>query len=155
MSPTSYNFCVSSLLRIEHPPQWKRGQQQSSTRTELVSGFKEIRIDSIPFIIEMFPGAYHIVNYQKNHSAQLQSQFHRQSRDIYLVQREAMMKKYLREQNVFELALEDFSVERFNSILKWIGITPYQYSDVLHSNNKGYNSDTSTRVCKTNCSCSI
>ena len=44
---------------------WISSLQQSSTRTELVSGFKEIRIDSIPFIIEMFPGAYHIVNYRK------------------------------------------------------------------------------------------
>ena len=121
-------------------------------KTKIVSGFKEIRIDSIPFFKQLFPNAYHIINYRRNHTLQLQSSFHRRSSDTTLYNKEAAMRKYLKNQTVFEIALEDFTVEKFNEILSWIGITKYLFTGLLHSNKKGYNSDQSS-VCSLQCSC--
>ena len=117
-----------------------------------ISGFKEIRIDSMPFIIKLFPGASHVVNYRRNHTLQLKSQFQTKTTDAALFLKEATIRKHLQGQRVFELALEDFSVNKLNRLLSWIGIDKYRFTDVIHSNNKGYNSD-GRRVCTTQCSC--
>lgn len=124
----------------------------NSLKSKHISGFKEIRIDSIPFITRRFPHAFHIINYRRNHTAQLQSTFQKQNTDNGLFLKEAEIRKYLHNQKVFELPLEDFTVHAFNKILSWIGITKYAFTAVLHSNSNGHNSDKSP-VCTSQCSC--
>lgn len=116
------------------------------------SGFKEIRTESIPFIKNLFPQAFHIFNYRKNHSLQLQSEFQRSSSDSDLIFQETSIRKLLRTERVIEFPLEEFSVERFNFLLRWIGIRRYRFARVLHSNDGGYGSD-ERATCTTSCEC--
>ena len=46
-----------------------------------------------------------------------------------------------KEKDTFLLPLEDFSVEKMNELLRWIGLTHCNYTDILHENNHGYQAD--------------
>ena len=128
---------LDKLMVIEQ--NWISSLNSANT---IISGFKEIRIESIPYITHLFPDAFHIINYRRNHTLQLASQFQTKNSDRGLFRKEEIIRKYLKNQtNVLELPLEDFTVQKFNEVLSWIGITKYVFTTVLHSNNGGYDSD--------------
>ena len=118
-----------------------------------VAGFKEVRTQSIPFVVHLFPDAHHIISYRRNHTSQVQSRpqdFN--ATDASLTMHEAAIRRALAKQNTFELPLEDFGVDAFNAMLRWLGIPTFRFSRVLHSNDGGYNSD-ARPVCERNCTC--
>lgn len=79
----------------------------------------------ISFIQNLVPNAKHIVNYRKNTTAQLQSQFQRSSSDVILRNKLSTMRSSLHDADTFDLLLEEFNVWKFNRLLltceqRWI-----------------------------------
>lgn len=100
-------------------------------------GFKEITHHStsqIAVIRDSFPNAYHIINYRRNVHAQ-QHDFHEGTTDKQFADQLESMREELKDSNVFELPLEDFSAQRFNVIIGWLGLsTSCRFDWVVHQN---------------------
>lgn len=104
-------------------------------------GFKEIRTEHIPAIVKLAPNARHIINYRKDLQAQLHSAFQQRNSINRLSNQLKKMRQDLENETTFELALEDFSANKFNGLLQWLGIN-CSYASVLHANyDGGYHSD--------------
>jgi hypothetical protein len=119
-------------------------------------GFKELStrsIGQIEVVRKLFPDAYHILNYRMNLTAQAQSSFH-----AYWNDTEELMLSNLEDMRnaaygakVFELPLEEFSLEKFNQLIEWLGMeNSCRFTSVIHQNDadisSGYGEDTSNPV---------
>ena len=122
-----------------------------TTNHQMFWGFKEIRTDDIPIIKDLVPNAKHVINYRKNITLQLQSQFQTKNTERGLENKLKNIRKDLNGTDTFDLALEDFTVEKFNRLLHWLGIN-CSYYFVLHSNDNGYNIDNRNPL-SDNCTC--
>jgi hypothetical protein len=115
-------------------------------------GFKELAsrsLGQIHVMRELFPDAYHILNFRKDLTAQTQSNFHAYYNDTeeMLLQHLEDMRNAAYGANVFELPLEEFSPEKFNEMIGWLGMeTNCRFTSVIHQNNgqtsDGYGEDT-------------
>eukprot|EP00958_Prasinococcus_capsulatus_P013407 scaffold1382_cov429-Prasinococcus_capsulatus_cf.AAC.8 len=118
----------------------------------IIHGFKEIRYNKesmLKFIKKVFPCSKIVLNYRRDVGAIKQSRrkwFHgkgAQSRDLDK-QVQSLQKFHedrLKFKDTFLMPLEDFSKEKFNALLRWVGIKGCNYTDVLHENHDGYKPD--------------
>jgi len=101
-------------------------------------GFKEITHHStsqIAVIRDAFPGAYHIINYRRNVSAQQHDFLEEVPDPEFKSQLQSMRDSLKNESKVYELPLEDFSAQRFNEIIEWLGLTTScRFDWVVHQN---------------------
>jgi hypothetical protein len=106
-------------------------------------GFKELShrsVTQIDTIVDVFPDAYHILNFRSNLTAQMESDFHgiQHTTEEALTSQVEAMRSSLSGKTVFEFPLEDFSTEKFNSIIEWLGMsTSCRFDFVLHQNDGG------------------
>lgn len=117
-----------------------------------VVGFKEIRwdfsrsLDDLKLLMEVFPCSVALLSYRRNLKAEAQS---RQDSlgafpDSNLRRDNEVMRKFHKEmpQRTFMIALEDFSVDLFNQMLRFLKEDSCQYTDILHDNaGSGYTHD--------------
>jgi hypothetical protein len=116
-----------------------------------VIGWKEIRYGTaaeLDFMREVFPCAKFIVNTRQNVKAQSRSAFYIHSKPPDLREKNAFMLDWARRQpsNIaLTMALEEFSTETFNDMLRFPGVSGCKYLRMLHSNNQSsYTPDKST-----------
>jgi hypothetical protein len=115
-------------------------------------GFKEIRWDknTLTFASTLFPCAQIITLTRKNvskqsHSGLWHDQDKNQDACKKLLRQTETLEAWHRDhpQQTYSIKLEDFSVDMFNSLLKWIGVNGCHYTEVCHSNaDNGYQNDT-------------
>jgi hypothetical protein len=55
------------------------------------------------------------------------------------------------ENQIFNLPLEDFSLEKFNELLHWLGYTGCEYLKLIHNNKGGMNVDPQLNIMKGVC----
>lgn len=124
-------------------------------------GFKEIRYSSEPmihFLKLLFPCSRFIFNYRKNFEQQAKSGFYRDGhrrniQKLALLNREVVKLAKLYPETSYLLPLEDFSVDKFNGLLSWIGYDKdCRFSTIAHSNkHNGYVSDSMSVMYSGNC----
>lgn len=106
-------------------------------------GFKELAhrsVTQIRAIRHLFPDAYHILNFRNNLTAQMHSAFHahQHTSEEQLISELEDMRDAVNGANVFELPLEEFSAEKFNSMVDWLGMdTSCTFRSVVHQNDNG------------------
>lgn len=111
-------------------------------------GWKEIRygtVEDLNVITRLFPCAKFVVNYRRDVASQSLSGFYRLRGErtavvsALLKQNELYMKwaATLGRKRSFTVTLEDFSVQRFNELLTWLGYSNCSYSAVIRSNVNG------------------
>jgi hypothetical protein len=110
-------------------------------------GFKEIKIltkEHFEFMKQAFPCAKFILNWREDVEAQHESTF----RENTSVEELESMNKAVNDWGdanpdiTYKLPCcgEGFSVENFNGMLPWLGITGCSYNGVAHANDDGYSS---------------
>mmetsp|Transcript_11724 Transcript_11724/g.16783 ORF Transcript_11724/g.16783 Transcript_11724/m.16783 type:complete len:192 (+) Transcript_11724:2-577(+) len=125
-----------------------------------VIGFKEIRHDvhDLDFFIKLFPCGKFIINIRRDVEAQKASKkknfVHSGDVDLEAIKEENdRLVKWAQNHNgrAFLLPLEEFTVEKFNSLAKWLGVRGCEYGNVSHANSDGYGLDKSFPEIKGNC----
>uniref|UniRef100_A0A7S1AQZ2 Protein-tyrosine sulfotransferase n=1 Tax=Noctiluca scintillans TaxID=2966 RepID=A0A7S1AQZ2_NOCSC len=106
-------------------------------------GFKEIRFkteEDLAFLQKLFPCAKFIVVTRRNPSDAVGSGWWNEKNIDDMMKNSRVLQAWQssHEPIAFPLQLEDFSVERFNEMLKWLGVSGCEYTDVGHSNKGGY-----------------
>lgn len=114
-------------------------------------GFKTIRVLSAPlldFMKELFPCAKFLINYRNNITAQHFSKFQAKISVDTLKAETNEIKQWMNENRhaTFDLPLEAFSVETFNSMLTWLGYQDCTFLRVVHANNHSFKADYNTSV---------
>lgn len=116
-------------------------------------GSKEVHLasDMLPFIRKLFPCSRFIFNYRRNVEKQSQSAFHKLSGSTVEQLREntaALLRAHDRLPFVSTtIALEDFSLKSFDSLLRWMGLMQCRFTDIGHYNYNGtYRPATSTGI---------
>jgi len=110
-------------------------------------GFKEIRFhtfESIAFLRKLFPCARFIVVTRREPKSAIGSGWWDEENIDELVAITQNLTEWQRqnEEIAFPMYLEDFSVELFNEMLAWLGVTGCEYTRVAHSNkDHGYNQE--------------
>lgn len=132
--PTSENHVLCAL---QHFMEVLIGSFDLET-TEVV-GFKEIRIirdDQLAFLTRIFPCGRYIVNTRTNLHKQRQSEF-RADTPMELLQNWTTTLNTWQEANpgiAFDLKLEDYSVEKFNTLLQFLNFDDCRFTSVAHAN---------------------
>jgi len=106
-------------------------------------GFKEIRFqteEDLAFLQRLFPCARFIVVTRRNPSNAVGSGWWTKENIDEMIENSHVLQAWQssHEPNAFPLQLEDFSVERFNEMLKWLGVSGCEYSSVGRSNQGTY-----------------
>jgi len=131
---------------------------QSEVDTEKIIGFKDINAKderSLLFYKELFPCARYIMNWRE--TMQENPQLHNSAFKTLLEMKDTSLAKLSVEREVkktwarnnslsaFTLPLEDFAVDKFNALLKWLNIEDCKYTAVAHANSfqvdQGYHPD--------------
>ena len=109
-----------------------------------ILGFKEIRysIDELDYIAYLFPCSKFIVNYRKDLVQQSRSAWFTKRNFSTLVNATnkyiEWASKYKPSNRSFLLPLEEFSKEKMNSVLDWLGIDPScRFIGVAHAHKDG------------------
>eukprot|EP00403_Amphidinium_massartii_P044564 CAMPEP_0178459736 /NCGR_PEP_ID=MMETSP0689_2-20121128/48302_1 /TAXON_ID=160604 /ORGANISM="Amphidinium massartii, Strain CS-259" /LENGTH=272 /DNA_ID=CAMNT_0020086259 /DNA_START=126 /DNA_END=944 /DNA_ORIENTATION=- len=126
------------------------------------AGFKEVRhheIEDLDFFRKAFPCARFIVNYRKNITTQLESQeaLGWENTDFEIISEHTRHLKAWAELNsdvTLQLPLEDFSVDTFNQVLPFLGVSNCTFTEVLHA-NQAYSYGQSRPVAEMDGSCSL
>mmetsp|Transcript_34550 Transcript_34550/g.64516 ORF Transcript_34550/g.64516 Transcript_34550/m.64516 type:complete len:573 (-) Transcript_34550:28-1746(-) len=139
-----------------------RASLGGSPDKQAVLGFKEIRIhkkEQLDFLKRVFPCARFIVNVRQNMTALFESQIvayeeyvlnpedtaqQAQSNDMKRSELEGWAKA--QGDNVFQMPLEDFSLNRFNVLLRWLGVSNCAFQQVAHANDNQWYSKTLDKV---------
>lgn len=108
-----------------------------------IRGFKEIRPQCLPPIVEDFPRAKFIVNYRRNLTEHAVS-YQRMHPDLTLDKATLLLQEKLDKfrqaladvprSRKMELPLEDFSTSAFNRVLNFLGVEHHRFQCVVHSN---------------------
>ena len=108
-------------------------------------GWKEIRYDlrQLDFMKELFPCAKFVVNFRKDTESQHRSQFHRQTTVEALTKRNEDLVNWSNEnrESAFQIPLEEFSIQNFNRLVRWLNVSECTFSKVAHANRNGYTTD--------------
>lgn len=112
----------------------------------ILTGFKDIHFDNqryLDLITELFPCGKFIVNYRNDIVAQQGKYFHRyQTLKEIRKENELLRQWAIRMQDQARLiVLEEFSVERFNDIIRWLGFTDCEYLGLSSANSGGFGDD--------------
>jgi hypothetical protein len=120
--------------------------------TTRVIGFKEIRVitkEDLDFMKLLFPCAKIITNWRVDTATQSQSGFmarrNQTTATAVLDATNLVMKSWAKENSdrVFAIpCCDSFTVERFNHMLTWLGVSGCSYNGVLHANEGGTYSTT-------------
>lgn len=105
-------------------------------------GFKEIRHktpEQINFFSKVFPCAKYVIN-TRDVDEQHKSGWFKEMPLEKLQAKKVSLESFSasHEESAFDLPLEDFSVERFNSMLHWLGAGGCAFTQVAHANDGGY-----------------
>lgn len=114
-------------------------------------GWKEIRYsteDTLNMITEIFPCAKFVINYRQDIYSQSNSGSYGRQPDRSAVVRTLMKQNELYTRlaaglgpdRVFNVTLEQFSVDTFNRLLAWLGYSNCTYSSLIRSNTNGFGS---------------
>eukprot|EP00041_Stephanoeca_diplocostata_P031774 m.998816 g.998816 ORF g.998816 m.998816 type:complete len:975 (-) comp24025_c0_seq26:735-3659(-) len=108
-----------------------------------IRGFKEIRPQCLPPVVQDFPRAKFIINYRRNLTSHALS-YQRMHPELSLERSEELLQEKLDKFRLaladvppsqkMELPLEDFSASAFNKVLAFLGMTQHRFQCVLHSN---------------------
>lgn len=106
-------------------------------------GFKEIRFktqEDMAFIRKLFPCAKFIVVTRRDPSEAVGSGWWTEENIASNEEQTRMLESWQSRNKAisFLLHLEDFSLEKFNEMLAWMGVTGCAYTQVAHSNQGGY-----------------
>lgn len=105
-------------------------------------GFKEIRHktpEQINFFSKVFPCAKYVIN-TRDVDEQHKSGWFKEMPLEKLEAKKVSLESFsaTHGESAFDLPLEDFSVERFNSLLHWLGVDGCAFTQVAHANDGGY-----------------
>jgi hypothetical protein len=116
-----------------------------------IVGFKEVRFmkeDLIFFSETLFPCARFVVQTRKDVQAQQNSKTYRQwdmdAQVLWQTTKALEDWQKAHDSRSIALHLEDFSVETFNNLLTWAGVSGCQYINVCHANDGGYGDDSAS-----------
>jgi len=119
-------------------------------------GFKELastiisdqgEIIGADTMAKLFPGAKFILNYRRNESNWLASEFWKEKdKDLYKRTVDGMLRFRERNPNTFILHTEDMNVGKFNEMLGWLGVDNCKYTSVLQLNKGGYSANDGQEV---------
>jgi hypothetical protein len=107
-------------------------------------GFKEIKIrtwEQLNFMKLLFPCAKFIINWRTDTAAQHNSTFQsgKSVEKLQAINDEVVGWAEKNPDRSFMLpCCDDFTTDRFNALLGWIGVTGCSYTDVIHANDGGY-----------------
>lgn len=130
---------VQEFIMILNPP------PPSVAKETKIRGFKEVHWtkEEVLLIEKIFPCSRIILNYRENHRKQKQSGFFsrkfKYTAKKIINQRENGLIEGLMEVNIpfYNLPLEEFSVEKFNQLVKWLGVK-CKFDKVTHANDGNY-----------------
>ena len=118
--------------------------EPNRTETQRIIGFKEIRhseLDDLNWFKQVFPNARFIFNWREDHASQMDSAFNKKlsptqknNKVEKVSQQEDNFQTWSKEQGkwrTFNLPLEQYSVEKFNELIKWIGYEGCEFKMVL------------------------
>lgn len=138
-----------------------------STDLSTIVGFKDIRYNSrdyVQFMKVLFPCSRFIFNIRDNIGQQIASMsrlpgFVKQniSKEPVLRETNTMMRRnvHLFPKTSLLVRLEDFSIDKFSSILNWLGFSNCRFTRISHSNKaSSYRADVSAKV-EGNCSINV
>jgi len=113
-------------------------------------GFKQLtkRIPDLELVHEMFPCAKYIINYRRNLSSQVEAHireemnpelmgpnFKENTRKFLANETDYLMRFYKKhEAKSFLLPLEDYSLDRFNQMLAFLGVSGCQFHQIARDN---------------------
>jgi len=107
-------------------------------------GFKDIiwEEETLDFMLKLFPCAQIVTQTRRNLTQQSQSEFWGEKPEaIQELQRAtSLLEAWQRNHTdvAFHMHLEDFSPDRFNALLRWLGVQGCQFKSVCHANLNGY-----------------
>jgi hypothetical protein len=123
-------------------------------------GFKFVSIKSLrrlEWLHMLFPNARFIINWRKDIKALERSIKNANFRALDIKYIENWSKSLhswaesMPENQIFNLPLEDFSLEKFNELLHWLGYTGCEYLKLIHNNKGGMNVDPQLNIMKGVC----
>eukprot|EP00041_Stephanoeca_diplocostata_P031776 m.998490 g.998490 ORF g.998490 m.998490 type:complete len:155 (-) comp24025_c0_seq6:418-882(-) len=105
-----------------------------------IRGFKEIRPQCLPPVVQDFPRAKFIINYRRNLTSHALS-YQRMHPELSLERSEELLQEKLDKFRLaladvppsqkMELPLEDFSASAFNKVLAFLGMTQHRFQCVF------------------------
>lgn len=112
-------------------------------------GFKEIRHwrpAELDEFMQVFPNARFIINTRRDLSAQLRSQtknFKHSASEEKLRNATRSLEEWQSRHpdNSYLLRLEDFSINKYNDLLKWLGVVNCKFMSIAEANTDGYGGD--------------
>lgn len=113
-------------------------------------GFKEVRWskETLDFMLKLFPCAQIVVQTRTELKQQKQSAWYQgdETAQVVLEKDTDLLETWQRNHTdqTFPMHLEDFSPDRFNTLLRWLGVQGCQFKNVCHANDsklhpRGYN----------------
>jgi len=124
-------------------------------------GFKEIRWEeeTLDFMLKLFPCAQIVTQTRRNLTQQSQSEFWGEKPEaIQELQRAtSLLEAWQRNHTdvAFHMHLEDFSPDRFNALLRWLGVQGCQFKNVCHANPNGNTDHDASSDVQVDGTCSI
>lgn len=140
--PFDENIMLNALRNVVKAHIGAYDKYKSSTHI----GYKEIRHDSaekLAWVKKMFPKAKFLINYRKNVTNQAKSAFYKHANvdpeETITAKNNALLTfaNSLPEHQRYILPLEDFSVELFNGMIKFLGFEGCEYGKLVHDNAHG------------------
>jgi hypothetical protein len=144
--PKNYHALISEHKLLCAMQSSVRAAMGGSLEQYAVVGFKETSYtdeSQLNFILKLFPCARFIISNRRDVGAQVASQraLWLSNADEDVSARKANLESWARKDLLknlsFDLQLEDFSLDRFNSLLRWIGVNGCNFSQVAHESH-GY-----------------
>jgi len=111
-----------------------------------ITGFKEIshcNWEDLRFFQRAFPCAKYILNYRKDLEKQIRSGMYRgrdqdKMRDKIEDRTETLIRFADRHADiVYHMPLEEFGLDLFNNLLRWMGVHDCNFTRMVHSNSHG------------------
>jgi len=136
--------------------------QMGNLDNKKIIGFKEVTITdqkTLTFLQELFPNAKYIINWRFDTMKQLRSKTKNNMNrnnvpEARLIENMMSLRKWaktLKPENVFYLPLENFSLEKFNKLITFVGFKECTFNFILHNNNGSYIQDKRKNLLSNKC----